>query len=127
MRVLFVLLLLPLISMSQDASDIVQFADESIYIGEVVKGDKIESTFTFKNISTDDIEIDIVSTCECTEATWPQYPITPGESGSIKFIFDSSQKDKEEPIEVDVYFVNTNPKTGNPYSAFLSYTFKWKK
>ena len=117
--------MIPFISIAQDASDIVKWSQEMIDLGLVTKGEQVSNEFEFTNISDQDVEIDIVNTCECTDARWPQYPIEPGESAKIKFVFDSTKKDKEEPVEIDVYFVNTNPKNGNPYSTFLSYTFKW--
>lgn len=125
MKYLLVFLLIPFLGNSQDASSIVKFESETIHLGSVKKGDMVENQFVFTNISDADVEIDIVSTCVCTDAKWPQYPISPGDSATISFIFDSSQKDHVEPVEVDVYFINTNPKTGNPISAFLSYTFEW--
>ena len=30
------------------------------------------------------------------------------------------------PIDVDVYFMNINPKTDNPYSIYLQYTFEYE-
>ncbi len=119
------LLLLPLVSNAQDASDIVKWERESIALGEVTKGDKVSETFVFTNVSDSDVEIDIVNTCVCTEAKWPQYPIEPGESAKIEFIFDTNEKDDDHPVEIDVYFANIHPKTGNPYSTFLNYTFTW--
>ena len=113
-------------AVSQDASDIVKWNYETIDLGIVEKGDKVSNTFEFTNITDEDVEIDIVNTCECTEAKWPQYAIEPGETARIEFVFDSNKKDAEEPVELDVYFVNTNPKNGNPYSTFLNYTFRWK-
>lgn len=119
------LLLLPLVSNAQDASDIVKWERESIALGEVTRGDKVSETFVFTNVSDSDVEIDIVNTCVCTEAKWPQYPIEPGESAKIEFIFDTNEKDDDHPVEIDVYFANIHPKTGNPYSTFLNYTFTW--
>jgi len=119
--------LLPLLSVAQDASDIVKWEQESIALGEVIKGDKVSETFVFTNVSDSDVEIDIVNTCVCTEAKWPQYPIEPGESAKIEFVFDTKEKDDDHPVEIDVYFANIDPETGNPYSTFLSYTFSWAK
>lgn len=110
---------------SQDASDIVSFDSEALDLGIVKKGDLIEGAYTFKNISSEPVQIELVSTCECTEAKWTTKKIKPGETGTISFVFDSSKKEKEETIDVDIYFVNVNPKTGNPYSAFLTYEFKF--
>lgn len=122
---LSVLIMSTSLLMGQDASAIVQFETESIHLGKVSKGKKVKEVFTFKNVSAQNVEIDIVSTCECTEAKWTRGPIAPGETGTINFVFDSSQKDEEVPIDVDVYFLNVDPKNGNPYSTFLQYTYEF--
>jgi hypothetical protein len=127
MKYLVLFLLLPLFSIAQDASDIVTWDRETIDLGAVTKGDKVSEIFVFTNVSESDVEIDIVNTCVCTEAKWPQYPIEPGESAKIEFIFDTDEKDNEHPVEIDVYFANIDPDTGNPYSTFLNYTFTWKE
>jgi len=75
----------------------------------------------------DTIEIDLVSTCECTTAKWTRGPIEPGEIGTINFVFDSSQKEEDEPVDVDVIFLNVNPKSDNPYAAYLQYVYTLKK
>ena len=112
---------------AQDASKIVIWDSKSIELGAIKKGEKIANSYSFTNISDHPIEIDIVSTCECTEAKWTQGQIAPGANGIVEFIFDSSQKDHEETIDVDVYFLDADPKTERPYSSFLSYTFQFKK
>lgn len=124
MKTLFLaLFLFPFSIISQQS--IVKFESETLHLGKVKKGDKKEGLYTFTNISDDEVQIDIVSTCDCTEAKWTGYPLKPGESGKIEFVFDSNKKDHEETIDVDVYFVNTDPNTGNPISVFLSYTYEY--
>lgn len=112
--------------LAQDASDIVKYEKELIHLGAVQKGEKVSSEFVFTNISKEDIQIDMVSTCECTSANWTRGKIKPGEKGKIKFTFDSNKKDSAEEIDVDVFFVNANPKTNIPYSSFLKYSFSFK-
>ena len=126
MKYIFLFCLLPTIAICQDASEIVEWNYETIDLGLVEKGESVSNIFEFTNISGVDVEIDIVNTCVCTEAKWPQYAIEPGETARIEFTFDSNKKDDENPVELDVYFVNTNPKNGNPYSTYLNYTFRWK-
>ncbi len=124
---LFLLTILSSLSLhAQDASAIVKWDHKTIDLGEVGHDELVNNVFSFTNISEAPVEIDIVSTCDCTEAKWTLGEIEPGEKGTIKFIFDVSQKDKEEPIDVDVYFMNQAP-DGTPYSSFLSYTFTFKQ
>jgi len=120
---LALVLLFALTLQSQDAGEIAKFEYSSLDLGKVEQGSKIEGSFPFTNISNQPIEIDLVSTCECTEAKWTRGPIQPGDSGAINFIFDSSKKDENEPVDVDVIFLNVNPKTDNPYAAYLQYVY----
>ncbi len=113
-------------SSAQDASDIVRWDQKTIHLGQVVKGETPKSRFTFTNISNQNIEIDLVSTCDCTEAQWTMGIIQPREKGTIDFVFLSDEKDREETIDIDVYFVNIDPVTNRPYSSFLSYTYTFK-
>jgi len=126
MKRIFYITIVSILSVSvnaQDAGEIAKFEQEVISLGKVVKGDMVKNKFVFTNISSEDIEIDIVSTCDCTKAKWTSGPIAPGKVGSVDFTFDSSKKDEVVPIDVDIYFLNINPKTGNPYSMYLQYTF----
>ena len=93
-------------------------------MGTVEKGEKVDSSFRFKNISDDNVIIDLVSTCECTQANWPKKPIGPGESGEIPFVFDSSKKDNEEELSIDVFLQNVDER-GNPVAIFLTYTYDY--
>lgn len=120
------LLFLSTFLIGQDAGEIAKFEQEIIALGQIEKGQKVKKQFVFTNISDADIEIDLVSTCECTEAKWTSGPVAPGEKGKIDFTFDSNKKDEVMPIDVDVYFMNINPKTDNPYSMYLQYTFDFK-
>lgn len=103
---------------------LLKFEYESIDIGEVKKGDLVNGVFTFTNTSDEIVAIDLVSTCECTEATWPEGDIEPGATGEITFVFDSGKKDEEEPIDIDVILKNSN-KDGIPYFHYLNYHFKF--
>jgi hypothetical protein len=122
---LFLFAIVPASLFAQDATAIVKITSLTKDLGTVVKGKKVSNYFEFTNIADKAIEIDLVSTCECTEAKWTRGKILPGEKGKIDFIFDSSKKDKEETIDIDVYFLTINSKTGNPYSLFLQYTYHW--
>jgi len=113
----------PLASLAQ-TNDFLKFESETISLGKVVKGEKAESAFNFTNISEEEVIIDLVSTCECTEAEWPRKSIKPGETGSIPFVFDSNKKDKEEEISIDVYLRNLD-KDGNPAAIFLYYNYEY--
>jgi hypothetical protein len=123
--ILAFVIMLPFALIGQSINPFVKFDKETMHLGKIKKGDLVKGEYTFVNVSKEKVQIDIVSTCECTEAKWTTYAVNPGEKGSIKFIFDSSKKEIAEPVDIDVYFTNVNPKTGHPTSVFLNYTFEF--
>jgi len=127
MRILIfaVLFTLPALSYTQSSNLYLEFEATEMFLGPVKKGENVDSTFRFKNISVEDVIIDLVSTCECTEAKWPKSAIKPGESGEIHFTFDSSKKETEEELSIDVFLQNLD-KNGNPTAIFLAYTYEYK-
>ncbi len=104
---------------------VVEFTKTKIHLGMVDRGAKVSDKFEFINTSDEPVEIDLVSTCDCTHAKWTKGPIAPGRKGVVSFIFDSNKKELEEPVDVDVHFKNKDPETGYPLVVFLSYTFKY--
>ena len=128
MRLIFSICLLFALSysaQSQTASPL-QFEASEIELGSVKKGDRVAASFQYTNTSKESVYIDLVSTCVCTKAEWSEDEILAGESGEISFIFDSTKKDDEEPVDVDVILRNTDA-DGNPFFHYLSYTFEFEK
>lgn len=103
------------------------FENEHIKLGKVKKGDKKTFDFVFTNTGTDVIEIDIVSGCDCTTLDWPRKPIKPGQKGTINVIFDSTEKEISEVIDVDIYLKNINPKTGQRILKVIDYSYELTK
>jgi len=93
-------------------------------IGQIKKGDKKEMEFHFTNTGSEDLKIEIVSGCECTTLDWPRKAIKPGERGFVSAIFDSTQKEKSETVEIDINLENLDPKSGYPMFKRVSYTFE---
>ncbi|MCG8411962.1 MAG: DUF1573 domain-containing protein [Bacteroidales bacterium] len=59
--------------------------------GNLTQGEKVSYTFKFKNTGTADLLIkDAYSTCGCTVPKYDKKPISPGKSGRIEVLFDSS-------------------------------------
>lgn len=102
---------------------LLSFKERHINLGKVKKGNKVTFSYTFTNTSKQDVEIDIVTGCDCTEATWPSKKIKPGESGKIDVVFLSAKKEKSETVELDVILKNEDPKTGYPIFDILSYSY----
>lgn len=103
------------------------FTTTEIDLGEMTRGETRDTIFTFTNTGTEDLVIEIASGCECTTLDWTRGSIAPGEQGVIDVHFDSTTKEYEEVIEVDVNFENTNPDTGGPYFRILEYTYTFKE
>ena len=70
------------------------FAETNFDFGEIVQGQKVEHTFTFKNTGEADLILsDAKSSCGCTVPEYPKNtPIKPGASGNMTVTFDSEGK-----------------------------------
>ena len=91
--------------------------------GKVKRGEKREHTFQFENTGSEYIEIDLISSCDCTTVTWPEGEvIDPGEKGEIHIVFDSTEKEESETVDIDVILRNTDDE-GNPIFYILQYKF----
>lgn len=103
------------------------FEKEHIKLGKIKKGDKRKFDFVFTNTGTETINIDIASGCDCTTLDWPRKPIKPGQKGVINVIFDSTEKEISETIDVDIYLKNINPKTGQRILKIVTYDYELTK
>lgn len=118
------LLLSTLIINAQSFIPAMKFEVESYDLGEIKKGEKRQFSYTFTNEGNENIEIDLVSGCECTTLDWPRLPIKPGEKGTIEVIFDTTEKEDSDPVDIDIYLKNIDPKTGHPMLKILEYSFQ---
>lgn len=61
--------------------------------GEIVQGESVTHSFIFKNEGDAPLIIsNAKGSCGCTVPEWPRFPISPGDSNSIKVIFNSKGK-----------------------------------
>ena len=100
------------------------FEKEHLELGEVKKGEKRTFQYTFTNSGTETVEISIVSGCDCTTLDWTRGEIKTGGKGIIDVIFDSTEKEASETVDVDMYLKNINPKSDSQYLFVLDYTFE---
>lgn len=70
--------------------------------GLIVKGERPKHTFEIYNRGTAPMKIDMVSACECTEVDWTRSLIYPGEKGHILAEYDSSDKEGEQEVTLDI-------------------------
>ena len=99
------------------------FENEHLDIGKVKKGEIKKFDFVFTNTGTETIEIDIASGCDCTTLDYPKTPIKVGQKGVIHVTFDSGKKEETEPVDVDIYLKNINPKTGQRILKIVNYKY----
>jgi len=76
--------------------------------GDVKKGEKRDYSFWFTNTGKGPLLIELATACTCTSLDWPRTPVLPGERKSIDIVFDSSTKDGEVSVDVDI-ISNTEP------------------
>ncbi len=101
-----------------------KFDTELIDLGKVKKGEKRNFKYNFVNTGNETIEFDIVSGCDCTTTDWPRTPIKSGQKGTIDVTFDSTEKEKSETVDVDIYLMNKDPQTNRPIFRRVKYKFE---
>ena len=99
------------------------FEDREVEFGSVPKGEQRYHTYTFTNQGDVPLKIATVIACECTLADFSYSEVAPGASAEIDVTFDSSEKDGEETISLDIILENTEPGSGNPIIEKIKYHF----
>ena len=111
----------------KEAAPKMTFEQRLLDLGKIKKGEQIPLSYTFKNTGDADLEIDLISVCDCTKVLERPYSaIKPGESGTIKAIFDSNQKDEGETIEIDIWLKNIDPVLDMPVLERVKYVFEFE-
>jgi hypothetical protein len=103
------------------------FQPEFIDLGAVKKGDSRKMVFDFENTGNLDFMIELVTSCNCTTIEWPVGKLfKPGEGGQIQAVFDSTEKEKSETVDVDVILRENDPITGYPkvYTVQFKYVLE---
>ncbi|MEZ5058172.1 MAG: DUF1573 domain-containing protein [Saprospiraceae bacterium] len=107
---------------------IMHFEQREYDLGTVKKGEKRKLSYKFTNKGDTDLSISLITACECTTTnfddlrgkTWK-----PGESGSINIVFDSSEKDYGELIDIEIILDQSEPGTDDiPIFEKLYYKFE---
>jgi len=72
---------------------VMYFYSDTLNLGDIKEGDKVNCTFRFKNVGKTDLLIAYVSAgCGCTSTEWEHEPVKPGMESEIKVVFNSSGK-----------------------------------
>jgi len=102
---------------------IMTFDQMKLDLGDVKRGEVKEFEFPFVNTGDGSLKIDLVSSCDCTTTKYPKGEIAPGESGVIEVVFDSTEKEESEEIDIDIFLAQSDPETGAPIIVMLQYTY----
>lgn len=106
---------------------IMSFKEREVNFGTVKKGDTRHHVYEFTNQGDTDLEIEIISACDCTTLDWTRSPVKPGGKGMIDVTFDSKDKDGGETIDIDIILMNMEPGTDMPIIERVTYEFEIAK
>lgn len=101
-----------------------QFAKRQTNLGTMKRGSKKTHIFEFTNVGSVDLEIDSWSACECSNVTYEKKVYKPGDSGEITVVFDSTEKEDNDPVTIDLFLKQTFPGYDVPIIEQLEYTFE---
>lgn len=105
---------------------VMTFDKKTINFGKIKTGDKPEVIYNFTNTGNKDLDIEIVSGCECTELEWTTTTVKPGEKGFIKAIFNSEKTDDDDHKRqvkktIDIILKQTHPSNDYPLVEILNF------
>lgn len=92
-----------------DPKPIISFTKNNIELGQIKKGETREITYEFVNTGNADLAIELVTACKCTELDWTQEIVKPGEKGTIRAVFDSTDVALGELKKTIDIIANTDP------------------
>ena len=105
-----------------------QFEKRVVDFGTMKQGEQRTFIYKFVNLGDTPLILDLVSACDCTTLTYDEGGVfQPGESGEIKAVFDSSEKEEAETIDIDIILGNVEPENERPIIERLQYTFDIEK
>ncbi|MBL7814401.1 MAG: DUF1573 domain-containing protein [Saprospiraceae bacterium] len=105
---------------------VMSFDKKKVNLGTIKAGKTPEMIFTFKNTGKKDLDILIVTACECTELDWTRTTVKVGETGFIKALFHSDEIDEEDlkkPLKksIDIILKQTDPILDYPIVEILDF------
>jgi len=96
-------------SSSDTGKAVLSFVQNEHDFGKVKEGEKVGCIFTFINTGTADLVItSAITSCGCTVPKYDTKPISPGSSGHMEVIFDTSGRNG---IQSKTITVRSNAKT----------------
>ena len=106
---------------------IMAFETKSHDFGTVTLEQSPEFIYKFKNTGNANLDIEIVTACDCTSLDWSRGTIAPGQSGFIKAMFltkKSEVEDRNKALKkyIDIILKQTTPKNNYPIVETLDFT-----
>jgi len=92
-----------------NTAPIITFDKPMLDLGKIVKGQSIPLAFGFTNTGTEDLLIELATTCKCTDITWPTEPVKVGQRGVIKAVFNTDKQDVGQVEKTIDIIANTDP------------------
>lgn len=89
----------------------ITFVDQEYDFGKIRKGEKIHTSYFFKNTGTRPLRLlQVQTSCGCTATDWTKKAIAPNETGEIKVTFDTLAKDNITGMQKKILLVISNAK-----------------
>jgi peptidoglycan-associated lipoprotein len=106
---------------------ILQFDQRELDLSDVKKGQKRSFEYTFTNTGKVPAKVMLIQACDCTTIEHNNAKVyQPGESGVLKITFDSTEKEEDETITIDIY-LEQNDKSDLPILEMVEYSFRLLK
>lgn len=82
------------VSAADTGKAVLAFTEFEHHFGKVEEGEKISYTFRYENTGTAPLAINsVTTTCGCTVPRYDTKPVSPGQSGHLEVVFDTSGRD----------------------------------
>jgi Protein of unknown function (DUF1573) len=103
------------------------FDKKTVNFGNIKTGERPEVVFNFTNTGNKELDIEIVSACECTTLEWTKTTVKPGEKGFIKAVFRTDETEWADHKRflkkaIDIILKQTHP--SNDYPLVDTVTFE---
>jgi hypothetical protein len=95
---------------SDTGKAVLTFGEYEHQFGKVDEGGKVGCIFTFENTGSSDLVIlSATTTCGCTVPDYDRKPVSPGETGKLEVIFDTSGRNGIQSKVITVRSNASNP------------------
>ncbi len=92
-----------------DTVPVIAFEETVIDLDTILQGEVYELLYWFTNKGKEDLKIDLVTSCKCTDIEWTQGDIAPGNKGVIRAVFNSTDQGPGPVEKVIDILSNTDP------------------